>query len=144
MSRASSQVRSVAAQLIAHETNGNSPNSDLPPAFHVCEKLRPHLATLMGKAGFRAVLSRALTVVRTEVPWLAALQVNADGALEGWDKPEAQVASKKLAESGVLLVAELLGLLTAFIGDNLTLRLLGDVWPKLPLEDSKFIQGDLT
>ena len=135
MSRASSQMQEVAARLIAHEAKEQGAlESNLPRAFHVCEKLRPYLATLMGKAGFRAVLSRALAVVRGEVAWLAAVQVNAEGALEGWDKLEARVAPEKLVEGGVLLVA--------FIGDNLTLRLVGDVWPKLVLEDLKFTHGD--
>lgn len=143
MSRATPQMRDLAARLITAETK--KPKSSVPghPAvFHVCEKLRPHLATLMGNGGFRAVLSRALAVTSGEVPWLAAVQVNADGALEGWDKPETQVASKLLTEGGVLLVAQLLGLLVAFIGDNLTLHLLRDVWPKLSLEDLNFTQGD--
>jgi hypothetical protein len=29
----------------------------------------------------------------------------------------------------------LLGLLVAFIGENLTVRLLREVWPKVPLDD---------
>lgn len=133
----------IAAGLIASETDGKeSSGLDRPPAFHVCERLRPHLATLMGKSGFNAVLSRALAVVSGEVPWLLALRVNADGALEGWDKLEAQVEPKILANGGVLLVAKLLGLLVAFIGENLTLRLVRDIWPNLSLEDSKFMQGD--
>jgi hypothetical protein len=136
-------MRSVAARLVAHEAKGiKRPNAGLPPVFHVCEKLRPHLATLMGNGGFRAVLSRALVVTSAELPWLGALQVNADGALEGWDKPEAQVPPKELMESGVVLVAQLLGLLAAFIGENLTLHLVRDVWPKLSLEELKFTQGD--
>lgn len=143
MSRVTPQMRDLAARLIAFETKANQSPEHIPPAaFHVCERLRPHLATLMGNGGFRAVLSRALAVTSAEVPWLAALQVNADGALEGWDKPEAQVAPKELTESGVLLVAQLLGLLVAFIGDNLTLHLVRDVWPMLSLEDLKFTQGD--
>jgi len=143
MSRATPQMRSVAARLIAAETKGKHSSDSAPPrAFHICEKLRPHLAMLMGKAGFRAVLSRALVVASAEVPWLTTVQVNADGALEGWDKPEAQVDAEVLKESGVLLVAQLLGLLVAFIGENLTLRLVGDVWPKLSLEDLSSTQGD--
>jgi hypothetical protein len=96
----------------------------------------------MGQGGFRALLARSLAVATPEVPWLAALQVNADGALEGWDKVEAQVEPGELTESGVLLVAQLLGLLVAFIGENLTLRLVRDVWPKLSLEDSNFTKRD--
>ena len=62
--------------------------------------------------------------------------------MEGWDKPEGQVAPKEAVESGVLLAAQLLGLLVAFIGENLTLRLVREVWPKLPLENWNFTQKD--
>jgi hypothetical protein len=143
MSRATPQVRDLAARLLAYETKENkSSEPGRPAAFHVCDRLRPHLATLMGQGGFRAVLTRALAVASTEVAWLAAVQVKADGSLEGWDKPEAQVKPKELTESGVLLVAQLLGLLVAFIGDNLTLRMVRDVWPKVSLEDLNFTKGD--
>ncbi len=89
----------------------------------------------MGNEGFRAVLSRALTVTSAEVKWLAEVQVNVGGAWGGWDKPEAQVAPKELRESGVLLVAQLLGLLVVFIGEKLTLHLVRDVYPEISFED---------
>jgi hypothetical protein len=143
MSRATPQMRNVAARLIAVETKGKlSSERDRPPAVHVCEKLRPHLAMLMGKEGFRAVLSRALTVTSAEVPWLVAVRVTTDGSLDEWDKATAQVEPNDLTEGAVLLVAHLLGLLVAFIGDNSTLRLLLDVWPKLSLEDLNSTQED--
>jgi hypothetical protein len=97
---------------------------------------------LMGKTGFRAVLSRALAVASAEVPWLVVVQVDAEGALEGWDKPEAQVEANELTEIGALLVAQLLGLLGAFIGESLTLCLVREIWPKLSVEDLQFTQGD--
>jgi hypothetical protein len=37
-----------------------------------------------------------------------------------------------------VLLAQLLGLLVAFIGKNLTLRLVGEVWPKAALDDLDF------
>ncbi len=142
MNRASPQMRGVAARLIADETRGGKSAATGPPrVFHVCEKLRPHLATLMGKAGFRAVLSRALAVVSGEVPWMRAILVNADGSLEGWDKAEVPVEAKQLEAGGVLLIAQLLGLLVAFIGENLTLRLVRDAWPKLSFDDLNFTKG---
>lgn len=129
--------------MIAEEAANNKASGSHPPAaFHVCEKLSPHLATLMGKAGFRAILARALVVASAEVPWLKAVQVNADGVMEGWDKLAPRVAGKELTACGVVLVAQLLGLLAAFIGGNLTLGLVRDVWPKLALEDLKNTQGD--
>jgi hypothetical protein len=143
MSRATPQMRNLAGRLMAVEAKDNKSSDTIPPAaFHVCERLRPHLATLMGQGGFRAVLARALTVASAEVPRLATLQVKADGSLEGWDKPESQIKPKELTEGGVVLVAHLLGLLVAFIGENLTLTLVRDVWPKLPLDDFNFTEGD--
>jgi hypothetical protein len=38
----------------------------------------------------------------------------------------------KMDSAGVTLIAQLLGLLDAFIGQDLTLRLVADVWPDLP------------
>ncbi len=132
-------MRDFAERLIAYEARGNKTSgTKTPVAFHVCEKLRPHLETLMGKAGFRAVLSRALAVAGAEVPWMRAILVNGDGSLEGWDKAEVPVEANKLEAGGVLLIAQLLGLLVAFIGENLTLRLVRDAWPKLSFDDLNF------
>ena len=132
-------MRDLAARLIAYETMGaKSSDPGHPGAFHVCERLRPHLAALMGRGGFLAVLARTLAVARGEVPWLAAVEVATDGSLKGWEKLEMEVKPNLRAEGNVILVAHLLGLLVAFIGDNLTLRLVRDVWPNVSLEDLKF------
>jgi hypothetical protein len=135
-------MRSLAGRIIAHETKAISPDSNQTALFHVCDRLRPHLAMLMGNGGFRAVLARALAVSSAEVPWLVAVQVGTDGTFEGWDRPEAEVDAEEMTEGSVLLIAHLLGLLVAFIGDNLTLRLVRDVWPTLSLEDLNFTKGD--
>ena len=115
--------------------------TDTPPAFYVCEKLRAHLATLMGTAGFRELLSCALPRANAEVPWLRAVQVKADGSLEGLEELHAPRNPDELSEGGVVLVAQLLGLLAAFIGETLTLRLVREVWPEVPLDDLDFGKG---
>ena len=143
MNRATPQMRDFAERLIAYETRENkSSGTKNPAAFPVCEKLRPHLATLMGNTGVRSLLSRALTVTREEVDSLRAVQVKADGSLEGSDELEVQADPEELAKGSVVLVAQLLGLLVAFIGENLTLRLVREVWPKLSLDDWDFGEGD--
>jgi hypothetical protein len=143
MSRATPQMRKLAARLIATEGRGHQRlEIDPPLAFNVCEKLRPHLATLMGEAGFRAVLSRALAVATEEVPSLVAVQLDADGSIERWQGSEAPMNAKEMAQGGVLVVAQLLGLLVAFIGDNLTMRLVREVWPKVAVEELHFTQKD--
>jgi hypothetical protein len=96
----------------------------------VTEKLRPHLANLVGNGGFRALLSRALVLASGEVSWLRAVQVNARGTLEGLEALHAQIASAEFIEGEIVLLIELLALLEAFIGPALTSRLVGEIRPQ--------------
>jgi hypothetical protein len=142
MSRASSEMRHFAERLIAYETReDNSSETKNLADFSACEKLRPHLATLMGNSGFRALLSRALALANADVLWLRAVHVKADGSLEGLEGLYTQVDPDEFREGRVVLLAQLLGLLVAFIGENLTLRLVREVWPKIPLNDMNFAKG---
>jgi hypothetical protein len=143
MSRATPQMRDLSQCLIAYETRGNkSSETKSPAACLVGEKLRPHLAALLGNVGFRALLSRALALANTDIPWLRAVHVKADGSFEGLDELEAQVDPEEIFEGCVVLLAQLLGLLAAFIGENLTLHLVREVWPKLSLKDLDFGKRD--
>ena len=136
-------MRDFAERLIAYETRENkSSETKTPAACLVGEKLRPHLATLMGNVGFRALLSRALALANAEVPWLRAVHVKADGTFEGLDELGTQVDPDEIFEGCVVLLAQLLGLLVAFIGEDLTLRLGREVWPKLSLDNFDFGKGD--
>jgi hypothetical protein len=138
MTRATPEMRDFAERLIAHEIRGNSSSATkAPTAFRVCEKLRPYLTTLMGRGGFRALLTRALTLAKDEIPRLGTLQIKEDGSLEGLAGLEAQVDPKVCAEHSVVLLAQLLGLLEAFIGEKLLVHLVREVWPKLPLHHPK-------
>ena len=135
-------MRDFAERLIAYETTKNkSSETKTRAAFLVGEKLRPQLAALMGNVGFCALISRALALTSAEVPWLRALHVNADGSLEGLDELDAQIDPKEIFEGRVVLLAQLLGLLVAFIGETLTLRLVREVWPKLSVNDLDFGNG---
>src|SRR5450759_2175334 len=143
MSRATLKTRDFAERLIAYETReNNSSETKTSAACLVGEKLRPHLATLMGTVGFRALLSRALALANAEVQWLRAVHVNADGSFEGLDKLGAQIDPDEIFERCVVLLAQLLGLLVAFIGEDLPLRLVREVWPKLSLNNLDFGKGD--
>jgi hypothetical protein len=124
----SPQMRDFAERLFADEaTAGTLSQVGKPMAFRVCEKLRRPLTTFAGAVGYRSLLLRALTLAKREAPSLSAVKVNPDGSLED-DDGEPNLGNHD-AEGGVLLVAHLLGLLFAFIGETLTLRLMQDVWP---------------
>ena len=130
MSRATPRTREMAQRLITGETRGkNSLRNNPPTAFAVCARLRPYLATLMGSTGFHALLSRALAVASAEDPRLCTVQVKADGSLEMASEDLAN--PEELAGAGVVLVSQLLGLLMAFVGEQLTVRIIRELWPHL-------------
>lgn len=132
-------MRSIARQLIACETPGNtSAELDSPAAFRATDKLRPHFSMLMGRGGFQALLARALVLATAEVPWLATVRVVADGELEGLTVATTTFDPADVAEGEAVLLAQLLGLLVAFIGPALTLRLINQLWPQLSFNDADF------
>ena len=129
-------MRNIAERLIAHETSESESSGKKTGAnFPVCEKLCPHLSTLMGSTGYRALLARALARAQVEIPSLRAVQVDADGSITGFDKLEARAAPDELAKAPVALVVQLFGLLSAFIGEDLMLHIVRDVWPQLARKD---------
>jgi hypothetical protein len=134
MSQVNPPMRQFATRLIVFEARGNkSSTTRTPAAFSAPEKLRPQLSALMGEGGFRALLARALALAGAEVPWLRTVQVSVGGSLEGLLELQPQLGPNDFLEGGVVLTAQLLGLLEALIGENLTVRLVHEVWPKVPL-----------
>lgn len=142
MSRATPNMRALAKRLIAHEVGTNRRlETGGPRVFLAGEKLRPHLAALVGAHGVQALISRALALAAPEVPWLCAVHIKTDGSFEGLVEGGAQVDPEKFAEGNVAVLAQLLGLLVTFIGESLTLRLVSEVWTELLFDGLDFGEG---
>ena len=130
------EVKRLASRLMAYEAGkvrtGEAPRS---AAFRVCDKLRRPLSRLAGIAGFRSLLSRSLALASGEVRWLKAIHINADGYLEGLDEAQARLSREEGETGEIVLVAQLLGLLATFIGEELMLRLVQEAWPDVALDN---------
>ncbi len=136
MSRATPRLRNLAKLIIASDASENKPFADsTPQSFPVHEKLYPHLEALIGKGGFRALLWRARVLATAELPWLGSVQVTVDGSLEAEGEIRSQLDPDEFLEGRVILLAQLLGLLEAFIGENLTMRLVRDACPEVSNSD---------
>ncbi|MFZ0825810.1 MAG: hypothetical protein WAO02_00150 [Verrucomicrobiia bacterium] len=143
MSRATPPLRNFARCLLVYEALDNkSSGVEAPAAFPVCEKLRRHLATFMGKTGFHTLLARSLALSNAEVPWLCSVRARPDDSLEGLEELHARLAPEEFSEGEVVLLAQLLGLLVAFIGEKLTVRLVCEVWPDIPLDGWNSDEGN--
>jgi hypothetical protein len=124
-------MQSLAQHLIARERRAtDAADSDGHAAFRVCDKLRRPLSTFTGTNGFRALLSRALTLAKPTEPWLERVTINPDGTLFLSVELEAELDGAAAARGGAQLTTQLLLLLEVFIGEALTLRVVHDVWSK--------------
>lgn len=129
----SPKIRELARWLVAYEVARDTRAQVNSPALVLAvEKLRRPLVTFAGIAGFHSLLTRALTLAKAQVPGLSTVQIEADGSLEGVSDLGKH---DQVAEAGVMLVAQLLGLLVTFIGESLMLSLVRDAWPDLPVVD---------
>ena len=139
------EMRDLARRLLACEAvAGESSEPAESALLRVFEKLRQSLGTFAGVDGFQSLAFRALTQAKSEAPGLWAVQVDANGSLQGLGelKPqqvkfEPQLGSDKdqASEGGVILIARLLGLLLVFLGEALTLRLVQSAWSDAAFDD---------
>jgi hypothetical protein len=119
-----SQTRDLAERLLAYENAAGKTSEPTEfAAFRVCEGLRQPVITLAGVAGFRSLLSRALTLARAEAPILSAVQVAADGSLQVLDTLRPEVDADHAREAGIILITQLIGLLVRVVGEAMTLQL---------------------
>jgi hypothetical protein len=81
----------------------------------------------VGVDGFQTLASRALALAKSEYPGLSAVQVTANGVLQGLGEVESQMVAHDDGEPGVALIAHLLGLFLTFLGEVTTLRLIEDL-----------------
>jgi hypothetical protein len=146
------EMRDLAHRLLTYEAIAEKTSEPVGSAtLRVYEKLRQSLGTFAGAAGFQSLAFRALTQAKSEAPGLWAVQVAADGSLQGLGEfepqsgefepqsgefePQLGSGKNQVSEGGVILIARLLGLLLIFLGQTLTLSLLRNSWPCAALGD---------
>jgi hypothetical protein len=138
------EIRDLARQLLTYEADAGDGSEPVESTtLRVYGKLRQSLGELAGTAGFQSLAFRALTLARLEVPSLSAVQVAADGNLEGMTAMESAitVGQDQVHEGGTILISRLLGLFFIFLGEALTMNLVQDVWPDAALDDCESKNG---
>ena len=134
----SPRIRELAKRLLFYEAGtAQSSWADMTPGSRVGEKLHRHLGRLIGIAGFRMLHARALTLAKAQAPVLGTVQINLDGSLDGMSNPGNE---EQAVEANVVLIAHLLTLLINFVGDDITLSLVQDVWPDFSASDQEILE----
>jgi hypothetical protein len=126
---------SLAEWLLEREGEGQVDPAGLFAATErVCQKLVPRLSQLLSAVGTQALLARALYVARSEFPFLADVQAGGVGeaCLVKLSGQAGDIDPAEAREGLQAVVGILLSLLVAFIGEDLTLTCVREVWPDLP------------
>ena len=115
------KTRDLARSLVASEADAATTSLHTEPAtVRVYEKLRRQLGAPVGVDGFQALASRALALAKSESPRLSAVRVTTHGGLHGLGELKSQTEADEDGEAGVILIAQLLGLFLAFLGEVTT------------------------
>ena len=143
MRRAIPTRNNLAMALVACEAKAiGSSHAEFPAGCSAIEKLRPHLASLMGNAGLNALINRARALGSSDVQWLGTTAAKMQGSLEELHEVGSQLEADEFSEGCIILLSHLLGLLATFIGQDLTLRIVREIWPELSPDEPDVGKGE--
>jgi hypothetical protein len=128
--------RELARWLLAREMDDPLQPTDLAAAAEaVFGKLSRRVARLVTFVACQALLARALHLARREFPFLEDVRPgpSPDVCLEGLAERVRGVEHAHASEGLAAVLANVLGLLATFIGEEITLRLVRDAWPDAQL-----------
>jgi hypothetical protein len=119
-------------RMLAREAGTGADSRAIAAAAHrLSERFAEQLTPLIGAAGVAAICARSLHLTQRNVRGLAPVRASAQG-----DAPFAllqrlleQQEPAAATEAAVVLLATVSELLTSFIGEGLTTRLLREAWP---------------
>jgi hypothetical protein len=96
----------------------------------LCQRLRGQLQPLFGAPAVASLFARAHHLTTTEFPWLSdVIPVAGDQcALQNGSAAAAGGADENLQEALAALLANEIGLLSAFIGEDLVMPLVQQAW----------------
>lgn len=128
------EIQELARRLLRQETGERREPTALATAVErACARLRGRLVPLIGRTGFTALFRRALRLAQGEFPALAALTVEegAEPCIGGAREFAAAHADDPgLVEAAlVAILTHFTGLLSTFVGEALTLRVIDEGWP---------------
>jgi hypothetical protein len=114
-------------RLLEYEASQNNDQGGLAGASeHVSRKLSSHLSKIIGREGCRTLFMRAAKLTTREYPSFGSVEIAQDSSLSRYqDNPQAD------SKSAAAFLEHIFNLLITFIGEDLTLQVVGAVWPEL-------------
>jgi hypothetical protein len=135
----SGKVRRFAKHALVAATGVAAPDpAQLASAFDLlCARLRTQLQPIFGNDAITALFRRSVRIGTLEFAWLADI-IPRDTELcsvDGLDKIGAHLEPELIAEGLAAVLANDVGLLSTFIGDDLVMPLIEEAWSTASLRD---------
>jgi hypothetical protein len=124
--------RELALWILGHELRVlGDPGTPEAAAERVCQQLYARLGPLVTVAGSQAFLTRSLRLARDDFPFLEGLRAGptAHVCLDGMDGALHDVEPELVLDAFVAVIANMIGLLVTFIGEDLAMLTIRDGWP---------------
>jgi hypothetical protein len=128
--------RALARWLVTTEMEATEEPLAAPEAAErVFGKLSQRLARLITDVGADALVARAVHLSLAAFPFLGGAQIRRsdDSLIISLRKTADRTESSQVAEGFEAVLATLVALLVSFIGEDLTARILREVWPELAM-----------
>lgn len=124
------EMRRLARWLLIYEAGDRlDENSLIEAAERASEKLRIHMSQRIGVEGCRTLLTRSLSLTVAEYPDMATVQLSPQGSLVG-------LRGTSSVDGAVAILNHFYNLLVTFIGEEITLRIIGTVWPEFEWDET--------
>jgi len=121
-----------AGRILLHGRSNGSADEVTGAMEQGCQALHGRLAPLVGSAAFDALMGRAVYLAARNFAFLGETPIancSADGlrqAVEGREQRE-------VTDAVAAILANFIWLLVIFIGENLGLRMVHEIWPGVPI-----------
>ena len=115
--------------------NKPAQSPDAEVRFRVLDRLRLPLSSFTGTKGFQALIYRALTLTKAEIPRFEPVQLGHHGCLEHLSDIEPRLSAEEAALGEVILIGNMVDLLCNFLGEALALRLIKNAWPEASFDE---------
>jgi hypothetical protein len=129
-------------ETLLYQEAGTDPDAKglTAAALRLHDRFAAQLTPLIGAAGMHALTGRSLHLTRREFPWLEDVRLadDADGPLDRVRRCLEHQDAATAADAAVAVLATLVALLSALIGEGVTARLLHAAWSaRLPRADEQ-------
>lgn len=137
------EYQNAALRLIADAATRRDDAAAIAGATErVFQGLHEHLARLVGVIGWRTLIARSLKLARAEHPTLVRLEVKTDGTIAGFAAAFAAWSPEEALAAPAALLAQLLDLLAAFVGEDLAIHLVHEATRRAVLPEGSRGPGD--